>query len=127
MEKPVDTEERFRYTMSKTWKRFELTVARFFGSERNPLSGGNSKHTRSDTLHKDLYIECKYRTAGSALDTLFADTDIKAVVEHKVPIVCTKKRGQSGFLITIHSDDFAYIHEVLNAASSKEVENLQQV
>jgi hypothetical protein len=43
----------------KRWKEFERRVARAFGTERTPLSGGNSKHTHSDTLHPELYIECK--------------------------------------------------------------------
>ena len=45
--------------MSKSWKAYERRVARYFGSERTPLSGGNSRHTRSDSLHERLYIECK--------------------------------------------------------------------
>ena len=43
----------------KRWKAFERRVARAFGCERTPLSGGNSKHTRADVLHPTLYIECK--------------------------------------------------------------------
>ena len=35
---------------NKTWKQFERRVARFFNSEKNPLSGGNSKHLLSDTF-----------------------------------------------------------------------------
>jgi len=42
------------------WKVFELKVAKFFGGQRNPLSGGNGKHTRGDLIHKYLYGECKY-------------------------------------------------------------------
>lgn len=44
----------------KRWKRYELKAARFFGSERTPLSGINSRHdTHSDTLQWILYIETK--------------------------------------------------------------------
>jgi hypothetical protein len=53
--------------MGKTWKAVERRVARFFGSERTPMSGGNSKHTRSDSLHPRLYIEVKSRKKGFAL------------------------------------------------------------
>ena len=46
--------------MSKRWKTYELKVARFFGTERTPLSGINSRHdTSSDTLHASLYLEAK--------------------------------------------------------------------
>jgi hypothetical protein len=40
-------------------KAHERRVARWFGTERTPLSGGASRHTRSDTLHPKLYIEVK--------------------------------------------------------------------
>ena len=49
-------------TSKGTWKDFESTVASFFGSHRTPLSGMVSTLTGADTLHKDLFIECKYRT-----------------------------------------------------------------
>ena len=45
---------------SKRWKSVEGEIARWFGSTRTPLSGGNSKHTRSDTLHKRFFVECKH-------------------------------------------------------------------
>lgn len=92
-------------THKNTWKAFERVVAKFFGSTRTALSGGNSKITRSDSLHPDLFIECKYR-ATNALHTLFKDTEKKARIERKLPVVCTKAKGEQGFLITIHSDDF---------------------
>ncbi len=45
--------------MSARSKTQERRVARYFGVERTPLSGGASRHTRSDTLHPDLFIEVK--------------------------------------------------------------------
>lgn len=45
--------------MSARSKTQERRVARYFGVERTPLSGGASRHTRSDTLHPKLYIEVK--------------------------------------------------------------------
>lgn len=92
-------------THKNTWKAFERVVARFFGSTRTALSGGNSKITRSDSLHPDLYIECKYR-ATNALHTLYKDSEKKAGLEKKIPVICTKAKGDKGFLITIHSDYF---------------------
>lgn len=89
----------------KAWKAYERVVAKYFGSTRTPLSGGNGKQTRSDSLHPKLYVECKY-SAKSALDSLFQETKEKAIKENKIPIICTKKKGTDGFLITIHSSDF---------------------
>lgn len=43
-----------------SWKNFEREVAKFFGGQRNPLSGGHSKHTRGDIIHPELYGENKY-------------------------------------------------------------------
>lgn len=42
------------------WKTYERKVAKFFNTNRTPLSGINSRHdTHSDTLHPKLYIEVK--------------------------------------------------------------------
>lgn len=56
--------------MSKTWKSVELRLARMFGTNRTPLSGGNSRHTRSDTLHPRLFIELKHGNS-SAITTMW--------------------------------------------------------
>lgn len=89
----------------KAWKQFERRVARFFGSTRNALSGGNSKVTRSDTLHPSLFIECKQRKRIGAIRTWdiakeFADR------EDKTPVVCLSEKNRPGFWILVHSDDF---------------------
>jgi len=55
---------------SKRWKSVEGEIARWFGSTRTPLSGGNSKHTRSDTLDKRFFVECKHGES-SMLKTAF--------------------------------------------------------
>jgi len=46
--------------ISKRWKAVENSIAKMFGSTRTPLSGGNSKHTRSDTLDKRFFVELKH-------------------------------------------------------------------
>ena len=48
-------------TARRTWKQRESNVANFFHGERTPLSGGNSKITRSDVIHDELFIECKLK------------------------------------------------------------------
>ena len=45
-------------------KAYERRVAKFFGTKRTPLSGSNSGHTHSDTLHPRLYIEVKSAQAN---------------------------------------------------------------
>jgi hypothetical protein len=100
----------------KTWKVFERVASTFFGTTRTPLSGGNGKQTRSDSLHPRLFISCKYSKASS-LHSLFAEEQTKANVEGKIPIICTKKKGTDGFLITIHSKDFESVCKLHDAES----------
>lgn len=87
-----------------TWKSAELRGARFFGAERNPLSGSSSKHTRSDSLHKSLYIEQKYRKK-SAVWALWDDSKWKAKNEEKTPVLVLHEKSRPGFLIVVHKND----------------------
>ncbi len=89
----------------KCWKAFERRVARFFKTERNALSGGNSKLTRSDTLHPTLFIECKQRERFAAIRT-WDEAKKLATPEKKTPVVCLSERNRPGFWILVHSDDF---------------------
>ena len=92
----------------KAWKAFERTVAKYFGTLRNSLSGGNSKLTRSDTTHPDYFIECKYR-AKCAVQSLYDEVYEKAEDEEKIPIICLKEKGREGFFIILHSKDFPFV------------------
>jgi hypothetical protein len=70
------------------WKQNERAVARYWGSERTPLSGSNSRHgTHSDTLHPTVYLEFKHGAGCPAtyakLIELFLDIEDKARAEHK--------------------------------------------
>ena len=92
-------------TSKSCWKGFERKVAEDFGTKRVPLSGSNSGHnTNSDSLHPELYIECKVRHKIS-LWTLFADTEDKAQHENKVPIVAIKQKGAKGYLLVLRPED----------------------
>ena len=95
-------------THRNTWKQRERDIAKFFESERTPLSGGNSKHTRSDTLSKVFYVEAKYRVK-QATASLFRDTAQKAKLEGKIPIVALCEKVQPGFLIVTSQADFARV------------------
>lgn len=88
-----------------TWKAIERKVAAFFGVDRTPLSGGNSKHTASDTLHQGLFVEVKYRVTHSAV-TLWRKTHLQARKEGKIPVVCLSEKNKPGFWVLCHSNDF---------------------
>ncbi len=93
--------------MSRTgWKAFERRCADYFGSTRTPLSGGNSGHTRSDSLHERLYIECKSNANWKILsDWNKLKTKAKrwknADGKQKVPTVFMVWQG----LVVFHSDN----------------------
>lgn len=89
----------------KAWKAFERRVASFFKTERNALSGGNSKLTRSDTLHPTLFIECKQRERFAVIRT-WDDAKRLGTQENKTPVVCLSERNRPGFWILVHSEDF---------------------
>ena len=82
------------------WKGMERRVAKFFGTERTPLSGGNSKHTRSDTLHDFLFIECKKRKSMSIVK-LFDSIKKLAADEGKYPVLAITETGRRGFLLVV--------------------------
>ena len=107
-------------TSKECWKSFERTVATYFGTRRVPLSGSNSGHgTNSDSLHPKLYIECKVRNK-IALWQLFTDTEKKAKVEGKVPVVAIKQKGEKGYLLVMRPEDLEKINDIRVESSSVE-------
>uniref|UniRef100_A0A6M3JIX9 Uncharacterized protein n=1 Tax=viral metagenome TaxID=1070528 RepID=A0A6M3JIX9_9ZZZZ len=84
----------------KSWKAVERKVAKTLGTERTPLSGGNSKQTRSDSLHDKIYLETKQRAHFSVL-SLYRETLSKARKENKVCVLCLKEKGKHGELAVI--------------------------
>jgi len=91
-------------TARSTWKGGERRIAARFGTKRTPLSGGNSGHTRSDTLHPRLFVEAKLRKVHSAV-TLWRDTAELARLEGKTPVVALQEKGKNGFWVLAHIDD----------------------
>lgn len=83
-----------------TWKNRERKVATDFGTTRNPLSGGNGKHTRSDSLHDTLFIEHKHRKKSATI-SLYDETVELAAAEDKIPIVTLSQHGRSGYVIVV--------------------------
>lgn len=97
-------------TARSTWKGRERKIASYFGSQRTPLSGGNSGHTRSDSLHKELFVEAKLRVKHSAV-TLWDDTAVLAKKEKKIPVVCLAEKGRKGFWVLVQSKDLRKVSE----------------
>lgn len=97
----------------KAWKAFERRVAKYFGAARNALSGGNSKVTRSDSLHNELFIECKQREKFAAI-TLWKGTRKLAKKEKKIPVVCLSEKGKKGFWVLCHSNDLVAVAALVN-------------
>lgn len=82
-------------THRATWKLFERNVAKDFGTDRTPGSGGiRTLSTGSDTLHDYLYIECKLRDKLSIL-SLYLEVESKARLEGKIPFLALKQKGST--------------------------------
>ena len=95
-----------------TWKKREQALAKLFKSERTPLSGGNSKMTRSDTLHPRLFIELKYRKRFSLL-RLWDQTEVLAKAEGKAPVVVIAEKNREGFFAVVPIHDGNYLRNLL--------------
>jgi len=91
-------------THKTTWKRFEAEVARSFGSTRTPLSGGNGRQTRSDSLHDRLFVEAKYR-GKSAVCSLFRKVATSAARVDKTPVVAIRDKNHESYLLVIRPQD----------------------
>jgi hypothetical protein len=96
---------------TKTWKSRERSVAGDFGVGRTPLSGGNSGHTRSDTLHSELFIEHKHRKSHAVV-ALYDNTRELAKKEGKIPVVTLSQHGRHGYLIVIDPKDLKRVAEL---------------
>lgn len=89
----------------KPWKQFERRIAKSLNTERTPLSGIASRHTSSDTLHKDLYVECK-STSRSATCSLFRTVRERARREHKLSVLSLHQKGYPGTVAVVDWDLF---------------------
>jgi hypothetical protein len=98
----------------KPWKRFERYIAEIFCTTRNALSGGNSKMTRSDSLHPEVFISCKYTQANNKrLRDLVAEERAKAKAEKKIAVcVVGEFDDRQNSLVVIHLKD---IHDFCEA------------
>ena len=95
-----------------TWKQGESRFAKIFGTVRNALSGGNSKMTRSDSIHPELFLSSKHGKRH-AIWTLYDEEKPKAVKENKIPVIGIHRMNSPGILIVIHSDDIQTVAAIL--------------
>lgn len=165
--------KRIKTTHRESWKRFERTVAKDFGTTRTPLSGSVKTITNSDTLHPFIYVECKYRgddsfkfipplleldnekinvieqisadgehiylfkhkdflklTKGKILSleqinniitykqyksilSLYKQTEERAEIENKLPVIALKNKGSNGYLIGLKEKYFKPVQSKL--------------
>lgn len=104
-------------TSRSTWKSRERQAARLFGSERTPLSGGNGKVTRSDTLHDELFVEVKLRQ-HHAVYSLFREVEKLAAVESKTAVVVLAEKGKPGFLVVCRPESIHLLHHMMKNVDS---------
>lgn len=93
-----------------TWKQGERRIATHFNTFRTPLSGGSSRHTRSDTLHEKLFIEIKHRQ-HYPLQKLWLKTLEEAKLEKKTPLIVFNKKNNSEPLMMCRLSDIKKIND----------------
>lgn len=108
-------------TATNTWKQGERRVAAFFKTKRVPLSGGNSGHTRSDTMHSRLFIETKHR-ARHQVRALHDATKALADKENKIPLLALIDKNRPGFLLVVHSSDLGAFIAAMDDMEAEDAE-----
>ena len=106
---------------SGTWKSVERRIALLFGVKRTPLSGGNSGHTRSDTLHDKLFIEIKHRKGGFGVVNLFKQTVPLAKKENKIPVVAVHEKNRKDVFILCRVRDLKAVADCLEEIDDTEI------
>ena len=90
------------------WKQGERRIAAYFGTLRTSLSGGNSKITRSDTMHDKLFIEAKQRFKHPIIKSWDA---AKKAAKGRIPAVVLMLEGETDIWIMAHSDHLVKVVE----------------
>ena len=99
-----------------TWKSGERRIAKVFGTYRTPLSGSSSRHTKSDSLHKTLFIEVKHRKKLVA-ERLWNDTCKDAKGENKIPLIVLLKKNYPDPIIICKLKDMKNISDEIKGES----------
>ena len=88
----------------KTSKAVERRIARKLGTVRTPLSGGNGKQTRSDTLHTLFYTEIKHRAKIPFFAT-WKETVSRVKAENKIPMVVLHQKQSRENIVMMSLDE----------------------
>ena len=108
-----------------TWKKGEMRIAKMFGTTRTPLSGGNSKITRSDTLSPDLFLEIKHVKRPPGNNIWLKATEL-AKKEKKIPALVFLKKNYPEPLILCKLSDIKYIFERLKGGKTEDESNIEE-
>jgi len=88
----------------KPWKVMERRVARKLGGQRNPLSGGASRHTRGDVIHPRLFVECKH-SVNQPILKLMRQVEERAHDEGKTPVLALHRKGEKHDYFLVRDDN----------------------
>ena len=101
------------------WKQFERFVSTIFSTTRTALSGGNGKITRSDSLHPNLFVSCKYTQSNNkGLRALVDEEREKAAVEKKIAVCVIGEAGdRANSLVVLHLKDLSPFCELIKNGS----------
>ena len=101
------------------WKAFERFVSTIFSTTRTALSGGNGKITRSDSLHPNLFVSCKYTQSNNkGLRDLVDEEREKAAVENKIAVCVIGEAGdRANALVVLHLKDLHPFCELVKHGS----------
>jgi hypothetical protein len=110
-----------KITHRNTWKAMERKIAKMFNTKRTPLSGMNSGHTHSDSLHKHLFLECKLKAKIPFYST-FKQTKENALKEKKIPVVIFHEKNSKNNIMMTDLKDFFKINKILDSENIKPVE-----
>jgi hypothetical protein len=87
------------------WKKFERTVARFFGCER---TGPMQEKDANDINHDCLHVQCKH-SKKIAIVNVWDAAKAVADKEGKIPCVAIKQKGRHGWWIMVRAEDLTAI------------------
>jgi hypothetical protein len=109
-----------------TWKSGERRIAKIFGTYRTPLSGSNSRHSKSDSLHSDIFIETKHRKKIPG-DTLWEHVKKDAKKENKIPIIVFIKKGSPKPVALCNLRDLKKIAKYIVKDEIEDEEDVEEV
>lgn len=111
---------------NKPWKAHERKSARRFGAERVLAGGVGNFKTHSDSIHTEIYLECKYRKEQPILRSVFRPWEIACdkymnklkkeriklgldLPECRVPVLELRREGKRECFIVVRDTDLHLI------------------